>query len=80
MKRSLPWNEQIDVISSDDDSSSSDSEMDGCDGKQPVDEDCDSKQPIDDEYNGKELSYEGISILHINSYYRKNLSSGFFLE
>lgn len=78
MKRSLPWNEQIDVISSDDDSSSSDSEMDGCDGKQPVDEDCDSKQPIDDEYNGKELSYEGISILHINSYYRKNLSLGIF--
>ncbi|KAL4642321.1 hypothetical protein ACB092_02G007800 [Castanea dentata] len=68
MKRSLPWNEQIDVISSDDDSSSSDSEMDGCDGKQPVDEECDSKQPIDDEYNGKELSYEDALIKSAEMY------------
>jgi hypothetical protein len=69
MKRAMQWDEQIDVISSDDSSSSSssDSDMDisngsdrkqlvndGCDGKQPVNDESDSKQPGIDECDGKE--------------------------
>ncbi|KAB1218137.1 Protein RDM1 [Morella rubra] len=53
----MPWNEQIDITSSDD-SSPSDSEIevnDVWDCKQPVNDGCDGKQPVDDGCNGKQL-------------------------
>lgn len=52
----MSWNEQIDVISSDD-SSSSDSEIevnDGCDQKLPDNQWCDGKQPDNNESDGKQ--------------------------
>lgn len=55
MKRAMPWDEQIDVISSDD-SSSSDSEIevnDGFDSKHPTNNGCDDKQPVNDGCDGK---------------------------
>lgn len=75
MNRAMPWNEQIDITSLDD-SSSSDSEIevndvwdckqpvnDGCDGKQPVDDGCNGKQPINNptlNQSVKEITSEGI--------------------
>ncbi|KAF5452792.1 hypothetical protein F2P56_027757 [Juglans regia] len=56
MKRAMSWKEQVDVISSDD-SSSSDSEIevnDGCDQNLPVNQWCDGKQPDNDESDGKQ--------------------------
>lgn len=56
MKRTMPWDEQIDVISSDD-SSSSDSEIevnDGFDSKHPANNGCDDKQPVNDGCDGKQ--------------------------
>jgi hypothetical protein len=56
MKRAMPWDEQIDVISSDD-SSSSDSEIevnDGFDNQHPANNGCDDKQPVNDGCDGKQ--------------------------
>jgi len=52
----MPWDEQIDVISSDD-SSSSDSEIevnDGFDNQHPANNGCDDKQPVNDGCDGKQ--------------------------
>lgn len=80
MKRAMPWDEQIDVISSDD-SSSSDSEIeanDGCDVKLPVNQryggkqndESDGKQPMNNvalDRLTKEITSEGIGSLGIRA-------------